>query len=85
MVLVILWGIGDVVWTLYQKLAGPPFMLLNIGDILQTFGALLAVLIAVEIFIDITVYLREDVIQVKLVIATALMAVKSRMLDPDHP
>ena len=52
MVLVILWGIGDVIWTLYIKLTEPPIMLLNIGDILQTFGAFLAVLIAIEIFIN---------------------------------
>ena len=80
MVLVILWGIGDVIWTLYQKLTEPPFFLLNIGDILQTFGAFLAVLIAIEIFINITVYLREDVIHVRLVIATALMAVARKVI-----
>jgi uncharacterized membrane protein (DUF373 family) len=80
MVLVILWGIGDVVWILYQKLSEPPIMLLNIGDILQTFGAFLAVLIAIEIFINITVYLREDVIHVRLVIATALMAVARKVI-----
>ena len=80
MVLVILWGIGDVVFTLYRKLNEPPMMLLNIGDILQTFGAFLAVLIAIEIFINITVYLREDVIHVKLVVATALMAVSRKVI-----
>ena len=80
MVLVILWGIGDVVWILYQKLTEPPIMLLNIGDILQTFGAFLAVLIAIEIFINITVYLREDVIHVRLVVATALMAVARKVI-----
>ncbi len=80
MVLVILWGIGDVLYILYQKLTEPPILLLNIGDILQTFGAFLAVLIAIEIFINITVYLREDVIHVKLVIATALMAVARKVI-----
>ncbi len=80
LVLVILWGTGDVVWILYQKLTGPPVMLLNIGDILQTFGAFLAVLIAIEIFINITVYLREDVIHVRQVIATALMAVARKVI-----
>ena len=55
-------------------------MLLNISDILQTFGAFLAVLIAIEIFINITVYLREDVIHVRLVIATALMAVARKVI-----
>lgn len=80
MTLVILWGIGDVVWMLYQQLLAPPFMLLNINDILATFGAFMAVLIAIEIFINITLYLREDVIHVKLVIATALMAIARKVI-----
>lgn len=73
MVLVILWGIGEFILVLYQKLTEPPVMLLNIGDILQTLGTSLAVLIAIEIFINITVYLREDVIHGKLVIATGVV------------
>jgi uncharacterized membrane protein (DUF373 family) len=52
MVLVIVWGIGDVIYVLYQRVSEPPFLLLSIRDILATFGAFLAVLIAVEIFIN---------------------------------
>ena len=47
MVLVIVWGIGDVVYVLYQRLVAPPFLLLSISDILATFGAFLAVLIGI--------------------------------------
>ena len=67
MVLVIIWGIGDVVYVLYKRLMLPPVFLLSISDILATFGAFLAVLIAIEIFINITLYLRKDVLAVKLV------------------
>jgi uncharacterized membrane protein (DUF373 family) len=80
MTLVIIWGIADVVWVIYQNLIEPPFMILRIEDILDTFGAFLAVLIAVEIFINIILYLREDVIHVKLVVATALMAVARKVI-----
>lgn len=80
MTLVILWGIGDVVWMLYNQLLAPPFLLLNINDILATFGAFMAVLIAIEIFINITLYLRDDVIHVKLVMATALMAIARKVI-----
>lgn len=58
MVLVIVWGIGDVIYVLYQRLTEPPFLLLQINDILATFGAFLAVLIAIEIFINISMYLK---------------------------
>jgi uncharacterized membrane protein (DUF373 family) len=80
MVLVILWGIGDVIWVTYQHLVEPPFMILKITDILETFGAFLAVLIAIEIFLNITLYLREDIIHVKLVVATALMAIARKVI-----
>ena len=80
MVLVIVWGIGDVVYVLYQRITTPPFMLLSINDILATFGAFLAVLIAIEIFINITMYLKTDVIPVRLVVATALMAISRKVI-----
>jgi len=70
MVLVIVWGIGDVIYVLYQRVVEPPFLLLSIADILATFGAFLAVLIAIEIFINISMYLSTDVIPVRLVVAT---------------
>lgn len=80
MVVVIVWGIGDVIYVLYQRLIQPPFLLLRISDILATFGAFLAVLIAIEIFINITLYLKTNVIPVKLVVATALMAISRKVI-----
>ncbi len=80
MVLVIVWGIGDVVYVLYQRLMAPPFLLLSISDILETFGAFLAVLIAIEIFINITMYLKTNVIHVRIVVATALMAISRKVI-----
>ena len=80
MVLVIVWGIGDVIYVLYQRITSPPFLLLSINDILATFGAFLAVLIAIEIFINISMYLKTDVIPVRLVVATALMAISRKVI-----
>lgn len=83
MTLVILWGVVDVGWVLYRHLMDPPFMMLTISDILDTFGAFMAVLIAIEIFINITVYLQDDVIHVKIVMATALMAIARKVIILD--
>lgn len=80
MVMVIVWGIGDVIYVLYQRLTQPPFLLLQIDDLLATFGAFLAVLIAIEIFINISMYLSTNVIPVRLVIATALMAIARKVI-----
>ncbi len=80
MVLVIIWGIGDVIYVLYQRLSEPPFLLLKISDILATFGAFLAVLIAIEIFLNISMYLSTNIVPVRLVIATALMAIARKVI-----
>ena len=83
MVFVIMMGVVDVAWTIYQKLLAPPVFILTIADMLATFGAFMAVLIAIEIFINITVYLRDDVIHVKIVMATALMAIARKVIILD--
>ncbi|MBK8454369.1 MAG: phosphate-starvation-inducible PsiE family protein [Thiofilum sp.] len=83
MMFVILWGIGDVVYVLYQRLMAPPKYLLEISDIFQTFGAFMAVMIAIEIFINIRLYLGTNVIPVQLVVATALMAVARKLIVLD--
>ncbi len=83
MVFVIVMGVIDVAWMLYQKLVSPPVYIMTISDMLATFGAFMAVLIAIEIFINITVYLRDDVIHVKIVMATALMAIARKVIILD--
>jgi uncharacterized membrane protein (DUF373 family) len=83
MTLVIFWGILDVIWVLYQRLMTPPVFLLNINDILATFGAFMAVLIAIEIFANIVIYLEYRMIHLKLVISTALMAAARKVIVLD--
>ena len=60
MTLVILWGVVDVIWIIYQRIRTPPVFILNINDILATFGGFLAVLIAMEIFVNIIMYLEAQ-------------------------
>lgn len=84
MILVIVFGVVDVAWTLYQRLLSPPGFILTIGDILATFGAFMVVLIAIEIFQNIILYLRDDVIHVKIVLSTALMAIARKVIILDY-
>jgi len=84
MVMVILFGIGDIMFVLYEKLSNPPIFELTINELLETFGAFMAVLIAIEIFLNITLYIRSDVIPVKLVVATALMAIARKIIVFDY-
>ncbi|WP_417529747.1 phosphate-starvation-inducible PsiE family protein [Marinobacter lipolyticus] len=83
MVAVILWGVGDVIYIIYDRLVSPPLLLLDINDIFYTFGAFMAVLIAVEIFINIRLYLGTNVFPVQLVVATALMAIARKVIVLD--
>ena len=80
MVVTILWGVLDVALVLYGQVFRPSFEELHARDIIVTFGAFLAVLIAIEIFLNITLYLRDDVVHVKLVLATALMAIARKVI-----
>ena len=80
MVFVILLGILDVFNNIYENLISPGLTTFKINSIISTFAAFLAILIAIEIFINITLYIRKDVIHIKLVIATALMAVARKVI-----
>jgi len=83
MVLTILWGVVEVVMVLYSKILLPSFEDLRPRDIIVVFGAFLAVLIAIEIFMNITLYLRDDVVHVRLVVATALIAIARKVIILD--
>ena len=83
MVVVIFFGIGDVIYVLYQRLTTPPLFLLDLSDIFESFAAFLAVLVAIEIFVNIRMYLSSYELPVKLVLATALMAVARKVIVLD--
>lgn len=83
MTLVIVFGVIDVFYVIYERLMAPPRYIMEITDLLATFGAFMAVLIAIEIFVNITIYLRDDIIHVKIVLATALMAVARKVIILD--
>lgn len=80
MVFVIFWGVVDVIYVMYEYLMKSPVLLLDTSDIFKTFAAFLVVLIAIEIFQNIVLYLRTDVIPMKLVLATALMAIARKVI-----
>ncbi|HNO73559.1 MAG: phosphate-starvation-inducible PsiE family protein [Candidatus Accumulibacter sp.] len=84
MVLVIWWGVADVVYVLYSRVSTHPYYLLEISDILATFGAFMAVLIAIEVFVNIISYLDEGGLQLDIVLATAYMAVLRKIIILDY-
>lgn len=59
MVVVILWSVGEVIFTLYLKSKDPYLFLTDIDEILAIFGSFLVVLIAIEIFLNIILYMKK--------------------------
>jgi uncharacterized membrane protein (DUF373 family) len=83
MVLVIFWSVADVVFVMYEKLLRPPLFILEASDILKLFGAFLIVLIGVEVYQNIVLYLKTNIIPMKLVISTALVAIARKVIVLD--
>lgn len=83
MVIVIVCAIVESGFLIVIRLLRPPVLILDVADILAVFNAALMVLIAIEIYTNVTLYLTKDVIHVKLVVATALMAVSRKVITLD--
>lgn len=58
--------------------------LLSVNDILASFGAFMTALIVIKIFLNIRAIPRDDVLHVKLVLATALLAIARKVIVPDY-
>lgn len=87
MIVVILASLVDVVYILYNNLVamnGVPLGLLHVEGILTILGAFIAVLIAIEVFNNIIVYLKEDSLHAKLVLSTALIAISRKVIILDY-
>lgn len=84
MVLVIVWSTIDVVYHLYAHSREPSSAIFNIDRLLLDLGAFLAVMIAIEVFLNIIFYLSSDKVHVPLVLATALTAVSRKVIIFDY-
>lgn len=84
MVIVILWSVGDVIFTLYLKTKDPYLFVTDFDELLAVFGGFLIVLIAIEIFLNIILYLKKEMGHLRLVMATALMAVSRKVIILDY-
>lgn len=84
MVLLIFWALIDVIMHMYSQVVSTVASRFNIEDLFSTLGAFLAVLIAIEIFLNIVFYLKKDAIHVPLVLSTALTAVARKVILLDY-
>lgn len=84
MVLVVIWAVIDVAIYMFQQFAAPKVSTFSVDGLIDLLGAFLAVLIAIEVFLNIVFYLKKDAIHVPLVLGTALTAVARKVIVLDY-
>ena len=63
-----------------QQLIKPPFLLLNIAEMLEVFGFFLMVLIGLELLESIKAYLDQDKVHVEVVFLVAMVAIARKVI-----
>lgn len=79
LLIVILVSIIDLILILFKDLLSEPVGFFD-KTLIEIFGLFLNVLIALELLENITAYLRKHIIQVELVITTALIAIARKII-----
>ncbi len=69
---------------MYEQIVAPPFMLLDIDNLLEIFGFFLMVLIGLELFETIRIYLEESTVHVEVVMLVAIVAVSRKIIIIDY-
>lgn len=73
--------VGVILW---QQLVAPPFMLLNVKEMMEVFGFILMVIIGLELLETIKAYLDSHVIHVEVVLLVAIVAVARKVIILDY-
>ena len=82
--LVLLLATIDLGYTLYQDIVDkPPYFLLSVNEILDLFGIFLLVLIGIELFETLEIYIKENVIHIEVVLTVALIALARKVIILD--
>ena len=69
---------------MYQQIMAPPVFLLDIDNMLEIFGFFLMVVIGLELFETIRVYVEESMIHVEVVLLVAIVAVARKVIIIDY-
>lgn len=73
--------VGVILW---QQMMIPPFLLLNVKEMMEVFGLILMVIIGLELLETIKAYLDKQVIHVEVVLLVALVAVARKVIILDY-
>jgi len=86
LMIVILFGLGQLVYETYVELTNYPFGLLENQEMLTLLGIFLLILIGVELLGTMVEYLKKSTIHVEIVVLLAIIAIARKviLLDPNN-
>jgi uncharacterized membrane protein (DUF373 family) len=68
---------------LVQEMLKPPFLLLNIEEMLFVFGFFLMVLIGIELMETVKIYLEKERVHVEVILMVAIIAISRKVIIMD--
>jgi len=83
LVLVVLLSTAHLGWLIAHEMWQPPRILIPVQGLIEIFGYFLLVLIGVELLETLKVYLKQDVIHVRVVIEVALIAMARKVITAE--
>lgn len=84
LLVVIALSVVSLVYAMVVVIASPPILVLNSSELLEIFGVFMLVLLALEFFESIRVFLRDNVIKFELVVVIAITAISRKIILIDY-
>lgn len=81
--LVLLLAVLELGFILARDVLTPPLFFLEVSELLEVFGLFLLVLIGIELFETMEIYIKENVVHTEVVFAVALIAVARKVIILD--
>jgi uncharacterized membrane protein (DUF373 family) len=78
--LVVLLGTLELIYIIALDILSPPFILLDVNELLSIFGYFLLILIGIELLETFRIYLREHAINVQVVFLVAMIAIARKVI-----
>lgn len=78
--IVVLLATIDLGWIILKDILTPPMFLLEVGELLELFGAFLLVMIGLELLDTVKIYLTKKTIHVEVVLLVGIIAIARKVV-----
>lgn len=78
--IVVVLSIGELGWLIWKDISAPPYLLLEIDELLELFGFFLLILIGMELVDSMRAYLVEGSIHSEVVLTVAVIALARKVI-----